>query len=94
MARQPGQAAFYRQIAQADERYTDEIEPLYPDLDVPVLVIWGREDNWIPVDRGHRLAELIPGASLRIIDGAGHLVQLDRPTALAVALTGWLDAHR
>jgi pimeloyl-ACP methyl ester carboxylesterase len=90
----PGQAAFYRQIAQADERYTDEIEPLYPDLDVPVLVIWGREDKWIPVDRAHRLAELIPGASLRIIEGAGHLVQLDQPTALAVALTEWLDTHR
>ena len=26
-----GQAAFYRQIAQADQRYTDEIEPLLPD---------------------------------------------------------------
>jgi pimeloyl-ACP methyl ester carboxylesterase len=38
-----GQAAFYRQIAQADEAFTDEIEPLYPRLDLPVLVLWGSQ---------------------------------------------------
>ncbi len=61
-------------------------------MDLPVLVVWGSEDAWIPVDRAHRLAELIPGARLRIVDGAGHLVQLDQPAALAVALTEWLVA--
>ena len=88
-----GQAAFYRQIAQADERYTDEFADLLPKLDVPVLVVWGREDTWIPVDRAYRLAELIPDSRLRVIDGAGHLIQLDRPTALAVTLTEWLAAQ-
>jgi len=87
-----GQAAFYRQIAQADEAYTREIEPLYPELDLPVLVVWGREDPWIPVDRAHRLAELIPGARLELVDGAGHLIQLDQPAALAAILHRWLAA--
>lgn len=90
----PGQAAFYRQIAQADQAYTDEIEGLYPGLDVPVLVVWGSEDTWIPVDRAHRLSELIPGAQLRLIEGAGHLIQLDQPEALATTLTRWLSAQR
>ena len=69
----PGQAAFYRQIAQADQAYTDEIEGLYPTVDLPVLVVWGRDDAWIPVDRAQRLFELIPGAQLELIDNAGHL---------------------
>jgi pimeloyl-ACP methyl ester carboxylesterase len=90
----PGQAAFYRQIAQADQAYTDEIEGLYPGLDVPVLVVWGSEDTWIPVDRAHRLSELIPGAQLRIVEGAGHLIQLDQPEALATTITRWLSAQR
>lgn len=30
-----GQAAFYRQIAQADQRYTDEVEPLYGQITAP-----------------------------------------------------------
>jgi pimeloyl-ACP methyl ester carboxylesterase len=85
-----GQAAFYRQIAQADQSYTDQVEPLYPSLDLPVLVVWGEEDTWIPPDRAHRLVEPIPGARLELVPGAGHLIQLDAPTALATTLHRWL----
>lgn len=86
-----GQAAFYRQIAEADQRFTDEVEPLYSEITIPVRVIWGAQDEWIPVDRAHRLSAAIPGARSRIIDGAGHLIQLDQPAALATQLSGWLD---
>ena len=55
-----GQPAFYRQIAQADEAYTDEVEARYGEIDLPVLVVWGTDDSWIPVDRAHRLAGMIP----------------------------------
>ena len=85
-----GQAAFYRQISQASQRYTDEIEPLYPAIELPVLIAWGTEDTWIPVDRAHRLAEQIPGAELHLIRGAGHLVQLDAPEHLTAVLQRWL----
>ncbi len=85
-----GQPAFYRQIARADQRYTDAVEPLYPTIDLPVLVAWGTEDRWIPVDRAHQLARLIPGAALRLVPGAGHLVQIDAPDALTSILREWL----
>jgi pimeloyl-ACP methyl ester carboxylesterase len=81
-----GQRAFYRQIAEADERHTGEIEDRYRDISMPVSVIWGAADAWIPVDRAHRLRELIPGARLEIIEGAGHLVQYDAPAELALAV--------
>jgi pimeloyl-ACP methyl ester carboxylesterase len=86
-----GQAAFYRQIAQADQRFTDEIEPRYGTLDLPVLVVWGTEDAWVPVSHAARLAERIPGAETVLIDNAGHLVQLDAPAELATTLHGWLS---
>lgn len=89
-----GQAAFYRQIEQASEAYTDEVEPLYADLDLPVLVVWAREDAWIPVERARRLAELIPGARLRVLEDAGHLIQLDAPVELATTLQDWLAQQR
>lgn len=89
-----GQPAFYRQIAQADEAYTDEIESRYGDIGVPVLVVWGEQDTWIPVDRAHRLAAAIPGAELQLIPDAGHLIQLDAPVALSVVLHRWLSARR
>lgn len=86
-----GQAAFYRQIAQADQRYTDEVEPLYPEIRIPTLVVWGQQDTWIPVDRAHRLGTAIPGARTHLIEGAGHLIQLDQPVALATCLSRWLS---
>jgi len=85
-----GQPAFYRQIAQADQRYTDEIEVRYGELAVPTLVCWGTEDLWIPVAKGHELAARIPGAQLRLIPDAGHLVQEDAPAELTAALLAFL----
>lgn len=50
----------------------------------------GVEDTWIPVDRAHRLAEQIPGAELRLVPQAGHLIQLDAPERLTAILHRWL----
>jgi pimeloyl-ACP methyl ester carboxylesterase len=77
-----GKSAFYRQMAQADSKFTDEVQPLYPTITAPTLILWGREDSWIPLARGKELQGLIPGSVLRVIDGAGHLVIEERPEAL------------
>ncbi|WP_353115179.1 alpha/beta fold hydrolase [Microbacterium sp.] len=86
-----GQGAFYRQIAQADEGHTRELEPLLATLSEPVHIVWGSEDAWIPPDRAHRLQAAIPGSSLTLIEGAGHLIQLDQPVALTAELSRWLS---
>ena len=52
-----GQAAFYRQIAQMDQRYTDEIESRYGEMRCPVSIIWGAEDGWIPARVRLRVGE-------------------------------------
>ncbi|SOD63838.1 Pimeloyl-ACP methyl ester carboxylesterase [Streptomyces zhaozhouensis] len=87
-----GQPAFYRQIAQAEQRFTDEIQERYPSLDLPVHICWGEDDTWIPVARAHELASLIPAATLTLIPGAGHLVQEDTPAELTAALRTFLTA--
>jgi pimeloyl-ACP methyl ester carboxylesterase len=81
-----GQDAFYRQIAQADQRFTDEVEPLYEDITVPVLILWGEEDEWIPPETGRRLQALIPHSQQQLIPGAGHFLQEDAPDAVASRL--------
>jgi len=85
-----GQGAFYRQIAQMDQRYTDEIAALLPRMRTPVSILWGIEDGWIPARMGEKLASLIPGASLRLIPEAGHLVQEDAPEAIVAAVLRFL----
>ncbi|EHN78046.1 alpha/beta fold hydrolase [Streptomyces coelicoflavus] len=81
-----GQPAFYRQIAQADQRYTDEVQDRYAGIDVPTLICWGEDDAWIPVAKGRELAGLVPGARWEPIAHAGHLVQEDAPAELTAAL--------
>src|SRR6266545_4581749 len=89
-----GQAAFYRQIAQADQLYTDEVQDRYGEINIPTLVCWGQDDTWIPPAKGSELAALIPGARLEPIAGAGHLVQEDAPAELTVALLTFLQQRR
>lgn len=89
-----GQPAFYRQIAQADERHTAEFEARLGELDEPVHIVWGEEDRWIPLDRAHRLQAGIPYASLATIPDAGHLIHLDAPEALLAELTRWSASVR
>ena len=85
-----GQAAFYRQIAQMDQRYTDEVQPRYGELRCPVSILWGDEDQWIPIDRGLKLAAMIPGARFTRVPGSGHLMQEDAPEAIVGELMDFL----
>jgi pimeloyl-ACP methyl ester carboxylesterase len=80
-----GQAAFYRQIAQMDLKYTDEIQDRFDEIRCPVMLLWGTEDEWIPLERGQELAQMIPGAEFIEIPGSGHLMQEDAPEAIVSA---------
>ncbi len=85
-----GKAAFYRQIAQSDATYTDAVQPLYAQISSPVLILWGREDVWIPLERGEALHDMIPGSILRVIPNAGHLVIEEEPDQLIEAIRSFL----
>lgn len=89
-----GQAAFYRQIAQFDQRFTDEIEMRYGEVRCPTCILWGEEDQWLPVDHGRRLSELIPGAVFRSVAGSGHLMQEDAPEAVIAAFDRFFRTDR
>jgi pimeloyl-ACP methyl ester carboxylesterase len=82
-----GQEAFYRQIYQNDSRYTDEVQPLYARIERPVMIVWGEEDRWIPLQKGEQLHKAIPGSQLRTIPRCAHLAQEDAPEAVAAFLT-------
>jgi 2-hydroxy-6-oxo-6-(2'-carboxyphenyl)-hexa-2,4-dienoate hydrolase len=66
-------------------------------LAVPTLVLWGYDDRSAPRRSGLRLFERIavrtPDATFKMINGAGHYVYRDRPTAFAAALTAFATTH-
>jgi len=79
-----GQPAFYRQIAQMNCQFTDEVQDSYGDIRCPVMLLWGASDEWIPVARGRELAVMLSTPLLEISQ-AGHLVQEDAPEAIVAA---------
>ncbi len=86
-----GKAAFYRQIAQSDPAHTDAVQPLYELISSPVLILWGREDVWIPLERGETLHDMIPGSILRVIPNAGHLVIEEESSLLVEEIRSFLQ---
>lgn len=57
------------------------------ELRVPAGVTWGRDDPFLPVTLGERLAAAIPGATFEVIDGARHFVPEDTPEQVIRMLT-------
>jgi pimeloyl-ACP methyl ester carboxylesterase len=60
------------------------------ELDVPLLVIWGRQDRMVPVEHGGALTAAVARSRLEVLDGCGHCPQLERPDLLLPLLEGFL----
>jgi pimeloyl-ACP methyl ester carboxylesterase len=48
-------------------------------LSMPVLLIWGEQDEMIPVANGRLMQSLIPGSRLEVIPNCGHLPAFEKP---------------
>ncbi|PYI17871.1 putative hydrolases or acyltransferase [Aspergillus violaceofuscus CBS 115571] len=89
-----GRKGFVRQMVQANSRSTEEVEGRYGEVGakMPVLVVWGVEDRWIPAETAGRLKDSLNAREVVLIEGAGHLVMYDQPGRLGVELGLWLNS--
>jgi pimeloyl-ACP methyl ester carboxylesterase len=60
-----------------------------PLVEAPTLLIWGDGDRVVPPSYADRFAALIGGGEVRLVRGAGHLAELDRPDEVAAAILDW-----
>jgi len=88
MARDTGVDAFEREqtaiIGRKDAR------PDLADISCPTLVVCGDLDTLTPPDLSQEIAAGIPGATLEMIAGSGHLTTLEKPDAVNAALGTFL----
>jgi len=61
------------------------------DVRVPTLVMIGGNDHVLPVDRQHRLADVLPAAEKVVFDEAGHMMVLEIPEMVLGAVGGFLE---
>lgn len=90
MARALGPLVFQRQ-SRALQRRQDQQSTLRR-IQVPTLIMCGARDALVPIKRQQFLADMIPGATLSVVDDAGHVPMLDQPEATRAALDAWLGA--
>jgi pimeloyl-ACP methyl ester carboxylesterase len=58
---------------------------------MPALVMVGEEDTYTPVPVARSMHEVLPDSTLVIIEGAGHLPNLERPAEFDAALARFLS---
>jgi 3-oxoadipate enol-lactonase len=63
------------------------------NIAVPTLVLSGSRDKNAPAPMMAKMATYIPSATYVELEGAGHLVNLERPAAFNAALDSFLKAH-
>lgn len=82
-----GAAAFVAHSRAAMDR--PDRAALLTDFATPLLLAAGERDPLAPAERLTAIARSAPRAEVVIVPGAGHLLPLEQPAALAAALTTW-----
>ncbi len=74
----------------------DKVAPADPaklgQIKVPVMIMWGAEDNLIPQTSATWFAKAIPAAKLIIYPGVGHIPMEEVPNRSAADVKNWLDS--
>lgn len=84
-----GLPIFEAQIAALLER--PSVDTLLPAIACPTDILVGRQDQWSPVAQHEVIAAAIPGARLRVVDHAGHMMPAESPLAFNHYVRDWLD---
>jgi pimeloyl-ACP methyl ester carboxylesterase len=81
--RQPGEAIAAASMGMAER---PDSTPILRTIDVPTTIVVGSADAMTPPPMSEAMAEAIPSAELVVLDGAGHLSNLEDPEGFLSAL--------
>jgi len=90
MASQPAEGIAAASAGMAERPDSSD---LLPGIDVPTLVITADQDTLIPPAATEAMASAIPDAELRIIEGAGHMSNLEAPDQFTLLLSEFLSSR-
>jgi pimeloyl-ACP methyl ester carboxylesterase len=89
-AQEPGAAAVFTAFL----RYSQGplAEDLLPQVQAPVLIIWGESDPWEPIELGRHLGEFAAVERFITLPGVGHCPQDEVPDQVNHLLREWIDS--
>jgi len=72
---------------------TEVVKERIGSISVPTLVVWGGNDELVPLEQGRAYAAGIPGAKLVIVPDCGHGPAIEKPREFLAAVVPFIDAH-
>lgn len=86
-----GKDAFLKTLQNFTEKDIERLTLHYKDIHVPLLIIWGEKDVWMPLHYFHKVAQAFPKAKTFLIPNCGHAPQEECPAEVNQALLHFLD---
>jgi hypothetical protein len=75
-------------FAHAAKRHS--LEPWLPEIRVPTLLVWGKEDRVTPLEVGERFHALVGHSQFWTLTNCGHAPMLEQPHAFNAIVREWL----
>ncbi|MGH3503973.1 MAG: alpha/beta fold hydrolase, partial [Nocardioidaceae bacterium] len=89
-----GVAAHWRAVAAFDENLAAPVVERLHQLTVPTLVLWGTEDQWVPVWKADELIQAAPGMDRVLLPDTGHFSPEETPLGFADAVADFLARNK
>lgn len=88
-----GREAVINILRSFDQALLEQLRQSYPEMKMPILLIWGELDEWIPISHLAYLLEDFPHADSVTIPFSGHAPQEETPDEVNPRLAEFLHKH-
>jgi pimeloyl-ACP methyl ester carboxylesterase len=68
-----------------------KVDPKLAEIDVPVLVFWGQQDQLLLVENAHRLSERLKRNKLHVFEHCGHFSYQDKYEEFGDVVAEWVS---
>lgn len=75
------------------EAATHEVTDALGGTELPVLVLWGKHDPYIPVEFAEAQRRYFPNAEIRVLENSGHFPFADDPARVSEEIVTFLQKH-
>lgn len=95
---------FYKVVGEKDYNKSDpilketminlisqDLEPIFSKINVPALIIWGKDDKVTPLSDGRKIHGLIGDSKFEVIEKARHSPQFTHPKAVVKIILKFLN---
>jgi pimeloyl-ACP methyl ester carboxylesterase len=71
--------------------YSPSVKKILPNLQIPMLLIWGQKDRWVPPALAQTFAQYNQNLQLLTLENVGHCPHDESPEQVNKMILDWID---